>query len=105
MDRVYMNINLIAICLTGLVIAEYSDFLIMQGKLSSLVGKNKQRVESAGIEFDDLIQFYHFKTRIQRARNLKNVFVIVCKLCSPVNIEVLFLIVDHFKPFDALKVI
>ena len=101
-------IYLIPIC-TVLVIAdesEYSDFMIMQGKLSSLVEKIQQRVVSAGIEFDDLknilIQFYQFKTKIQRARNFKGVFNIVRKLCSPVNIEVLFLIVDHFKLYDVL---
>ena len=81
----------------------------MQGKLSSLVEKIQQRVESADIEFDDLknllMQFYHYKTRIQRASSFKSVFNIVRKLCSPVNIEVLFLIADHFKQFDILKAI
>ena len=48
---------------------------------------------------------YQFKTRIQRARNFKSVFRIVRELCSPVNIDVLDLIANHFKLPDALRVI
>ena len=81
----------------------------MQGKLGSLVLKFQKIVESAHVDIDELKQLlilsYQLKTRIQRARNFKSVFVIVRKLCSPFNIEVLHLIANHFKLPDALQAI
>ena len=73
----------------------------MQGKLGSLVKEVKKVVESAGIKVDDLkellILSYPFEEEIEKAENLFHVFVVVCKLCSPVNIYILELIADHFK--------
>ena len=104
-------INLMTIS-TALVIAgesEYNELLIMQGKLGSLVLKIQKIVESAHVDIDELKQLlilsYQFKTRIQRARNFKSVFFIIRKLCSPINIDVLVLIADHFKLPAALKAI
>ena len=54
-------------------------------------------MKSARIKVDDLKQLlvysYPFEEEIQKAKGLVN----VRKLCSPVNIEVLVHIVDHFK--------
>ena len=80
----------------------------MRGKLGSLVAKIQKIVKSAHINVDDLKQLlvlsYPDEEEIQKAKGLSRVFIAVRKLCSPVNIEVLMLIVDHFKQIskDAL---
>ena len=85
----------------------YHDLLIMQGKLGSLVLKIQKIVESAGIHIDDLKQLlilsYPFENKeIQEAESFTGVFVAVRKLCSPINIEVLIIISQHFNLTDAL---
>ena len=73
----------------------------MQGKLGSLVLKVQKITESAHINVDDLKQLlilsYPNEEEIQKAKDLSSLFVAVRKLCSPVNIEVLMLIINHFK--------
>ena len=73
----------------------------MQGKLGSLVLKVQKIVKSARINIHDLKQLlvlsYPYEEEIQKAKGLSQVFIVVRKLCSPVNIEVLIRIVDHFK--------
>ena len=79
----------------------------MQGKLGSLVLNVQKIVELAGINIDCLKQLlilsYPFEEEeLQNAKDLSSVFIAIRKLCSPVNIEVLIHIVDHFKLSDAL---
>ena len=85
---------------------EFDNLFIMQGKLGSLVKTVKNIVESANIAVDDLkellILSYPFEEEIEKAESLFRVFVTVRKLCSPVNIEILKLITDHYKLSDAL---
>ena len=80
---------------------------MMQGKLGSLVLKIQNIVESAGIDVAKLKQllilsypFEEFIKEINRLKDFSEVFIAVRKRCSPVNIEVLKLIVDHFKLSD-----
>ena len=77
----------------------------MQIKLGALILTIKKEVKSAGIEFEDfkdlLILSYPFEEEIQAAENYSDIFVAVRKQCSPVNIEVLVQIVNHFKLPDA----
>ena len=81
----------------------------MQIKLGALLLTIQKEIKSAGIEFDDLKQLlilsYPFEKEIQEAENFAHIFVAVHKLCSPVNIEVLLYITDHFKLNDALAAI
>ena len=78
----------------------------MQGKLGSLVLNIQKIVESSHIDIDDLKQLlilsYQYKTKFQRAKNFSKIFITVRKLCSPLNIEVLSLIANHFKLSDAI---
>ena len=90
--------------------SEYNDLLTMQGKLGSLILKVQKIVESAHVNIDDLKQllilsYQQFESMIQEAKTFSSVFVIVRKFCSPVNIEVLILIGDHFNLSDAIKII
>ena len=89
--------------------SEYNELLTMQGKLGSLVLKIQKIVESAHIDINELKQLlilsFQFKINFQRAKNFSNVFVVVRKLCSPLNIEVLMLIANHFKLSDAIRAI
>ena len=82
----------------------------MQGKLASLVLTIQKKVETAHINIDDLKQLLILSNpfeseEIQRAENFANVFVIVRKLCSPVNIEVLTVISNHFKLSGTIEAI
>ena len=82
----------------------------MQGELGSLVLKIQKVVESADIDIDELKQllilsYQQFESMIQEAKTFSSVFVVVRKFCSPVNIEVLILIGDHFNLSDAIKII
>lgn len=82
----------------------------MQGKLGSLVLDVQEIAESADINIDRLKQLlilsYPFEEEeLQNAKDLPRVFIAIRKLCSPVNIEVLILIVDYFKLSDALTTI
>ena len=78
----------------------------MEGKLSSLVLKIKKAAESANIDVNELKELLFLcptseKKEIKKAENLFDVFVIVRnKLCSPDNIEILKVIVDHFNLSD-----
>ena len=89
--------------------SEFNELEIMQGKLGSLVLNIQKIVESAHIDINELKQLlilsYQFKTNFQRAKNFSNVFVVVRRLCSPLNIEVLMLIADHFRLSDAIRAI
>ena len=94
-------------CITTCTVGdtELDNFFIMQGKLDSLVKTVKNVVKSASIDIGDLkkllILYYPFEEEIQKAKNLSDVFVVVCKLCSPINIHVPMLIVRYFKFSDA----
>ena len=84
----------------------------MQGKLGAVVLEVQKSIVSAGVDVDELKQllilsypFEEFKEEIQRAQDVTDVFVAVRKLCSPVNLSVLVVIVDHFKLSDALTAI
>lgn len=82
----------------------------MLGKLGSLVLKIQDIVEGAHIDINKLKQllilsYQQFESTIQEAKTLSRVFVIVRKFCSPVNVEVLILIGDHFYLSDVIKVI
>ena len=80
-----------------------------------LVFKVKRAAESAGVDVDELKEFLIFcstseekeiEKEIQEAENLLKVFLIVRdELCSPDNIEILKVIVDHFKLSDVLTTI
>ena len=90
--------------------SEYNDFWTMRGKLGSLVLKIQKIVERADIDIDELKQllilsYQQFESMIQEATTFSRVFVIVRKFCSPVNIEVLILIGDHFNLSDVINVI
>lgn len=78
-------------------------------RLGILVQTIQEEVKSADIEFIKIKQLlvlsYPFEEEINRAENLSDIFLIVRKLCSPINIEILILLVDYFKLFDALKAI
>ena len=79
--------------------------------LDALVLKVKQSTESAGIDVDELKELLIFCStsegkEIQEAENILKVFRIVRnKLCSPDNIEILKVIVDHFTLSDVLTAI
>ena len=82
----------------------------MQGKLASLVLTIQKKVETAHINIDDLKQLLIFSNpfeseEIKRAEDFASVFVIVRKLCSPVNIEVLIVIDNHFKLSGTIEAI
>ena len=78
-------------------------------RLGILVQTIQEEVKSADIEFIKIKQLlvlsYPFEEEINRAENLSDIFLIVCKLCSPINIDILILLVDYFKLSDALKAI
>ena len=79
----------------------------MQGKLETLVLNIQEVAKSADVSIDELKQllllFYPFEEEVQKAdNNLSHIFVVVRKLCSPVNTDILMLIINHFKLFDAL---
>ena len=90
---------------------EYSELLTMQGKLASLVLTIQKIVESAHININDLKQLLilsNYSSELEEIRGAKDfasVFVVVHKLCSPVNIEVLILIGNHFKLSDTIEAI
>ena len=94
-------------CITTYTVGdtELDNFFIMQGKLDSLVKTVKNVVKSAIIDVGDLKKlltlYYPFEEEIQKAKNLSDVFVVVRKLCSPINIHVPMLIVCYFKFSDA----
>ena len=78
----------------------------MQGKLGSLVLDVQEIAELADVNIDRLKQLlilsYPFEEEeLQNAKDLPHVFIAIRKLCSPVNIEALVLIVDYFKLSDA----
>ena len=82
----------------------------MRGKLGSLVLKIQKIVKRANIDIDELKQllilsYEQFETTIQEATTFSRVFIIVRKFCSPVTIEVLILIGDHFDLSDVIDVI
>ena len=90
--------------------SEYDDLLIMEGKLGSLVLKIQKIVERAHIDIDELKQllilsYQQFESMIQEATTFSKVFVIVRKFCSPVNIEVIILIGNHFELSHVIEVI
>ena len=90
--------------------SEYNDLLTMQGKLGSLILKVQKIVESAHVDIDDLKQllilsYQQFESMIQEAKTIARVFVIVRKLCSPVNIEVIILIGTHFELSGTIEAI
>ena len=84
----------------------------MRPKFGSLISKIKQSAKSANIDVDDLKELLvlcstseekEIEKEIQEAENLFKVFVILRnKLCSPDNIEILKVIVDHFNLSGAL---
>ena len=102
---IYLFINLEIVTVDE---SEHINLFEIQGKLGSLVLNIQKIVQSANVNIDDLKQllilsypFEELKKEVKILESFSDVFLVVRKLCSPVNIGVLILIVDHFKLSDA----
>ena len=76
--------------------------------MGSLVLNIQKIVQSANVNIDDLKQllilsypFEELKKEVKNLESFSDLFLVIRKLCSPVNIGVIILIVDHFKLSDA----
>ena len=88
--------------------SEHINLFEIQGKLGSLVLSIQKVVQSANVNIDDLKQllilsypFEELEKEVKSLESFSDVFVVIRKLCSPVNIGIIHLIVDHFKLSDA----
>ena len=87
--------------------SEHTNLFKIQGKLGSLLLNIQKVVESANVNVDDLKQllilsypFEELKKEVKSSESFHDVFCVIRNLCSPVNIDVIYLIVDHFKLSD-----
>ena len=78
------------------------------GKLGSLVLNIQKIIQSANVNIDDLKQllilsypFEEFEKEVKSLESFSDIFLVIRKLCSWVNIGVIIRIVDHFKLSDA----